>query len=125
MERLEPQTCEIVTQLLQTWLMTDRWMGIGSAGWRIRRIFCSAAMDLVEMLGLRIIGLQVLVRDRPRGRGPTPMLDLSEVLSPEAKECGAVEFRVAAHPVVGVWMELAPVGVPPHFSSAVLALQVD
>src|SRR5215831_2055464 len=105
--------------------MTDRWMWIGSAGWRIRRIFCSEAMDLVEMLGLRIIGLQVLVRDRPRGRGPTPMLDLAKVLSAEAKECGAVELGVAAHPVVSVWMEIASVGVPPHFSGAVLPLQVD
>src|SRR5262249_33183247 len=128
MKRLEPQTCKIVTQLLHTWLMTDRWMWIGSAGWRIRRIFCAEAMDLVEMLGLRIIGLQVLVRDRPhrpRGRGPTQSVDLPKVLSAEAKEGGAVELGVAAPPVVGVWMELSPVDVPPHFSGAVLPLQVD
>src|SRR5262245_15962935 len=52
------------------------------------------------------------------------MLDLPEVLPAEAEERGAVELRVAAHPVVRVRMELATLGVPPHFFGGVLSFQV-
>src|SRR2546422_5843303 len=124
-KRLESKTGEIVAELLNPRLMTDRRMRVRSAGRRIRGIFLPAAVHLVELLGLRVIRLQVLVRDRPRGRETVPMLDLPEVLPTEAEERGTVELGVAAHPVVGVRVELSTLSVPPHLPGVVFPLQVD
>src|SRR5262245_64400110 len=96
-KRLEPQAREIVAELLDTWLMSDRGMQVRSAGRRIRGIFSPAAVYVVEMLGLRVIRLEVLVRDRPRGGKTAPMLDFSEVFLPKAEKRCAVELGVAAH----------------------------
>src|SRR3989475_340849 len=124
-ERLEPQTGEIVAELLHTRLMTDRRMRIRSTGRWIRGILFPAAVHLVELLGLRVIRLQVLVRDRPRGREAAPMLDLPKVLPAEAEQRGAIELSVAANPVVGVRVELSTLRVPPYFLGVVFPLQVD
>src|SRR5262249_34704849 len=124
MERLEHEPSEIITELLHPRLMADRRMWVGSAGGWIRGIFRPAAVDLVEMLGLRIIGFQVFVRDRPRGRETAPVLDLAEVLPAKAEERGAVELGVAAHPVVGVGMKLPTFSVAPHFFRAFFPHQV-
>src|SRR5439155_6691349 len=124
-KRLEPQTGEIVAELLNTRLMTDRRMRIRTAGRRIRGIFFPAAVHLIKLLGLRVIRFQVLVRDRPRGRKAAPMLDLPKVLPAEAEERGAVELGVAAHPVVGVRVELSTLRVAPYFLGVVFPLQVD
>src|SRR5262249_45419513 len=124
MERLEHEPSEIITELLHPRLMADRRMWVGSAGGWIRGIFRPAAVDLVEMLGLRIIGFEVLVRDRPRGRETAPVLDLAEVLPAKAEERGAVELGVTAHPVVGVGMELSPLGVSPPFPLVFFPLHI-
>jgi hypothetical protein len=53
------------------------------------------------------------------------MLDLTEVLPAEAEERGAVKLRVAAHPVVGVGVQLSTLRVPPYLLGVVFPLQVD
>src|SRR2546427_13177221 len=95
-ERLEPQTGEIVAELLNTRLMTDRRMRIRSTGRRIRGILFPAALHLGGLACLPVIRLPVLVRDRPRGRETVPMLDLPEVLPTEAEQRRAVELGVPA-----------------------------
>src|SRR5881409_562468 len=62
---------------------------------------------------------------RPRGREAVPMLDLPEVLPAEAEERGAIELGVAAHPVVGVRVQLSTLRVPPYFLGVVFPLEVD
>src|SRR2546428_14018433 len=53
-ERLEPQTGEIVAELLNTWLMTDRRVGGRTACLRGRRVFFPAALQPVEGVRLRV-----------------------------------------------------------------------
>src|SRR5262245_65454226 len=60
-KRLEPQTGEVVAELLNTRLVTDRRMGIGHARRWIRRIFRTSAVHPIESLGLRVIRLELLV----------------------------------------------------------------
>src|SRR3989454_7254737 len=99
-------------------------MGVRGAGGRVRRIAAALAVHVVELLGPRVVRLQVLVGDRPRGRDPAVMLDLPEVLAPQPEERGAVELRVAADIVVRVRVELPTVPVAPYFLGGVLALEV-
>src|SRR5207247_9962594 len=101
-----------------------RWMVVRGAGGRVRRIGAALAVHVVELLGTRVVRLQVLVGDRPRGRDPAVMLDLPEVLAPQPEERGAVELRVAADIVVRVRVELPTVPVAPHLLGGVLALEV-
>src|SRR3989442_15621161 len=95
--------------------MTDRRMRIRSTGRWIRGILFPAAVHLVELLGLRVIRLQVLVRDRPRGREAAPMLDLPKALPAEAEHRGAIELGVASNPLFVFRVELSALRFPPSF----------
>jgi len=60
-------TCalQIVGQLLDARFVADRWKGIRRTGRRIGGIIAAPAVNIVEPLGLRIVGLQIVVADRP------------------------------------------------------------
>ena len=45
--------------------------GYGRAGRRLGRVLAASAVDLVELLGLRVVGLHLVVADRPRGETPS------------------------------------------------------
>src|SRR3989442_12433853 len=94
--------------------MTDRRMRIRSTGRWIRGILFPAAVHLVELLGLRAIRLQVLVRDRPRGREAAPMLHLPKVLPAEAEPRPAIQLGVAATPAVRGRVAPPPLPVRPY-----------
>ena len=82
------------------------------AGTGLGRILGVVAVDLVELLGLRVVRLEVVVRDGPRGRDPVVVLELAEVLLPEPVERRAVELGLAADVVVD-----ARAGSPCRWSS--------
>ena len=124
-EGLEAEAREVVGELLHPGLMADGGIGIRRAGRRVGGILSPPAVHVVELLGLRVVRLEVLVRDRPGRRGSTPVLELPEVLPAQPEERGAVELRVPADPVVRVRMELPALGIPPHFLRRVPPLQID
>ena len=64
-----------------------------------------SAVDLVELLGLGVVGLEHVVADRPRGRDPAVVLELAEVALPQPVQRGAVELRRAADEVVDLGLE--------------------
>ena len=57
MKRLESGSREVIGQMLNARLMADRREGIGRAGWWFCWVFSTVTVDLIEMLGLRVIGL--------------------------------------------------------------------
>jgi hypothetical protein len=79
----------------------------------------------VETLRVRVPRFEVLVRERPRGRDAAVVGDLAEVLRAEAKECRAVELRVATDVIVLLRRELVALSVAPLFVGRVLPLQED
>src|SRR5262249_5997192 len=79
---------EVVGQVLDAWLVADRRVRIGRARRRIGGIDSALAVDVIEPLGPRVVGLEILVGDRPRRRYPAPVLDLAEVLAAEPEEGG-------------------------------------
>ena len=61
MEGLVAEVFQIVTQLLNSQLMADRWKSIRLARGRFRRIFASDSVDLIQILCFGVIRLQVFV----------------------------------------------------------------
>src|SRR5882724_138242 len=59
MEGFKSRACEVVGQLLNARLMADGGPGIGRVGRRFGRIFPTIAVHLVEILGLRVVGLEI------------------------------------------------------------------
>ena len=96
---------EVVGELLDPRLVRDRREGIGSARRRLGRVLAARAVHLVELLGLRVVGLHLVVADRPGGRDAVVVAELAEVLLAQAVERRAVELRGAADEVVHLRLE--------------------
>ena len=104
---------EIVGQLLDARLVLQRRERVRGARRRIGGILAAVSVHLVQPLGLGVVGLHLLVADRPGGRDPVVMLDLAEVLGPEAVQGRTVQLGGAADEVVHLRLEaLAVVAVP-------------
>src|SRR5216684_2825209 len=73
----------------------SRRVRVRRARGRVRRVRSPLAVHVIEPFRRGVVGLEVLVFDRPRGRYPAPVLDLAEVLAAEAEERGSVELGVA------------------------------
>jgi hypothetical protein len=124
-KRPQPGRRKVVGELLDARLVRDGRMRVGAARGRLARVDAALAVHVVQMLGLQVVGLEVLVGDRPRGRYPAVMADLAEVFPAHAEQRRAVEFGVAADVVVGVGVERVAVAVPPHLLCLVFTLHVD
>src|SRR5215207_1495202 len=112
-KRTATEPGEVVTELLDPRFVAHRRVEVGRAGRRLARIRAALAMDLVEVLRLRVVRLELVVSDRPGRRRPAVVAELAEVLPPEPEQRGAIELGVAAHPVVGVRMQVPPLRVAP------------
>src|SRR5690349_20112080 len=88
--------------------MAERRIGVVGAGGRIGGVDAVAAVHVVEVLRLRVVGLEVLVAERPGGRDAVRMGELAEVLLAQAKQRRAVELGVAAHVIVDAGVERPP-----------------
>ncbi len=98
-----------------------KWLRRG----RLSRIFASFAVDMVKLLGLRIVEFHLVVSDGPRGRASAVMPDRTEVFFAKPEESSAVELGIAADVVVRMRMKFFAVAVPPSLFRLILALQVD
>src|SRR5687767_1891047 len=115
---------EVVVQLLDPRLVRERRMIVRGARPRLRRIRSAPTMHLVEALGRRVVRLDVVVRDRPGRRDATVVPQLAEVLASQPEERRAVELRVPADIIVGVWVQLGAGGSTPRLLRVVAALLV-
>src|ERR1700757_1363481 len=64
-EWLQTRTREVVGQLLDSRLMGDSGPGIRGTGFRFGGIFSSVSVHLIQILGLRVVRLQIVIADRP------------------------------------------------------------
>src|SRR5581483_360675 len=114
----------VLVQLLEAGLVAHRRMRVGATRGRLRRVRSPLAVHVVEPLRRGVVGLHVLVADRPGRRYPTPVLDLSEVLPAEPEERGPVELGVAADVVVGVRVKRPALAVTPDLPGLIPCLEV-
>ena len=99
-ERVVARRLQVVRELLDPRLVRERREGVRRARGRLGRVLTTCAADLVELLGERVVRLQLLVLDRPRRRDAALVLELAEVLLAEAVERGSVELGRPADEVV-------------------------
>ena len=68
--------------------MRGSWVSAGNGYWRagvaLGRVLAVVAVDLVQLLGLRVVRLHLVVGDRPGGRDPVVVAQLAEVLAAAA-----------------------------------------
>src|SRR5262249_27083624 len=68
---------KVFRELADTGLVAHRRMGIRAACRRIERVLATLAVHLVEPLGARVVSLELVVRDRPRGRDAAVVANLA------------------------------------------------
>src|SRR5262249_24224905 len=83
------------------------------------------AVNVIEPVGLSVVGLKIVVRDRPCRRHAAEVTKLAEILPSQSEQRRAVELGIAAHIIVRMRVKLAAVGVAPLFFCLILAFEVD
>ena len=124
-ERVVAGPLQVVRQLLDPRLVGDRRERVGAAGPRLGRVLGVVAVDLVELLRLRVVRLELVVRDRPRRRDSVVVAQLAEVLAPEPVQRRTVELRLAADVVVDARLEGLALLVVPRLLRDVAVLDED
>ncbi len=124
-ERVVAAGGQIVDELLDPRLVRDGRERVGPTRGRLGRILAPGAVHLVDLLGQGVVGLEVGVRDRPRGRDPVVMPELTEVLLAQAVQRRSVHLRGAAHVVVHLRLERLAVVVVPGVGGDVAVVDED
>ncbi len=112
-KRMEAFAHKRVVQHLNARLMADRRIGIWLARLRLRGIDAMLTVHAVELLGFTVIGLELVVSNRPGRRETAVMPDLAEVLLAQAKERRPIHLRVAPDIVMNAGMERTAVAAVP------------
>ena len=73
---------QIGKKVLDARLMGDRRARIRAARRGLRGILAAKSMHVIHLLGPHVIGLEVLVADRPGRRNAVVVAQLAEVLAP-------------------------------------------
>jgi len=122
---LQPHTDKVITQLLHSWFVADSPVRIRSARWRLRGVRSTFPVDVIQMLGLPVIGFQIFIIDGP-GRRHTPVVaQLAKIFFPQSKKGSAVELRISTNVVVRVRVKGLPGLVLPYFFRLVFPFDID
>src|SRR5262249_47761026 len=82
-------------------------------------------MDLIEVFGLGVVGLQVFIGDRPGWRYPVVVLEFTEIFLAHAKQRCTIELRRAAHEVIRPWLKGSTAVVVPGVLRDIAVLEED
>ncbi len=99
-KRMETVRAHLFGELRDLRLVAHQRMSIGRARGRLGGVDAMLTVHVVELLGLRVVRLEVLIAQRPGRRDATGVLDLAEVLPSQAEQRRAVELRVASDVLV-------------------------
>src|SRR5262249_42444112 len=114
-----------IMEFLDARFVRDRRAGIRPARRWVGRVDPVLAMYLVELLGFAIVGLEILISERPSGGSPVMMFDLAEILLAQTKQCRAVHLGIATHPIVDSGMERAAILAVPGLFRLILCIDED
>src|SRR5262245_1014465 len=104
MKRRQSGLFKIVRKMLNTLLVSDGWIFVGCTRIWFRWIFATIPVHLVEMLCFCVVGFELVIFDRPGGRGSSVVTNLAKVFLPQTEKRGSIEFSIAANEIVCVWM---------------------
>ena len=116
---------EIVEQLLNPRCMAHRRITIGRASWAFGRIDAMLPVDMIKMLGLCVVGLEVLVAQRPGRRNAAVVSNLTEILLTKPQQGRAINLRIAADVILNAGKERLAVLVIPGLFGPVLGFDKD
>ena len=123
-EWLQARAGEVLRQVLQARLVAHRRVRVWLAGVGVRRVLAALAVHVVHALRARVVGLHLVIGQRPGWRDAAMVPQLAEVRLAQAEQRGAVELGVAAHRVVRVRMQIAACRVLPDLFRLVSAVDV-
>ena len=121
-ERVVAGGGEVVGELLDPGLVRQCRVRVGRARRWLGRILAADAVHVVELLGERVVGLHLVVGDRPGRRDAVVVAQLAEVLVAQAVQRRAVQLGGAAHEVVHLRLERLALGVVPGVGRDVAAV---
>ena len=116
---------EVVRELLDPRLVRDRRVRVRPARRWLGRVLATRATNLVQVLRERVVGLQLLVVNRPGRRDPVGVLELAEVLLAEPVERCAVELGRPADEVVDLRLKRLVLRVVPGVLRDVAVVDED
>src|SRR5215475_90395 len=105
-KRIQPEAREIVAQLLNARLVTNRRIRKCTAAARFGKVFPGFTMHMVNAFRFGVVWLQFVVRNRPGWRDSTEMFYLAKIFFAESEKCSAIKFSIAPDIIIGVRMKL-------------------
>ena len=124
-ERVVALSLQGVRDLLQAGLVADRRPGVRLGPVALGGVLVPGAVHLVEPLSLAVPGLEVVITERPGRGNAVQVVDLAEILGPQAVEGGPVELGGPADEVVDLGLERRPRAVVPRIARDVLPVDED
>src|SRR5215470_19365624 len=122
-KRITAELRKSVHNLLHAMFMTDWRAQIWPAGMRLSWVTSALPVHLIQVFRFRIVGLKLVVADRPRRRDTAVMPHLVEVLFAKAKQGRAVELRISPDVIVRTRLKFLALGVQPFLGRMILLLQ--
>jgi hypothetical protein len=113
-ERVQTRALEVVVELFDSRLVRDGRIGERAGAVRVGRILARSAVDEIELLGRRVVRLEVLIREWPGGGDAGVVPHFAEIALAETEEDRPVDLRVAADVVLRVWPKRNAVLVVPE-----------
>ncbi len=113
---------EVLGELCDARLVRDGGVGVGRARRRFGGVLAARPVHFVELLGLRVVGLHLLVGDRPCGGDAAVVAQLAEVLFAHPVQRRAVQLGGAPDVVVDLRLEGLAGGVIPGVGGDVAVL---
>ena len=124
-KRVVAKPLEIVEQLLNARRVAHRRITIGRAGGTFRRIDPALPVDMIKLLGLCVVGLEILVAQWPGRRDAAVVRNLAEVPLTKPQQRRAINLRIAADVILNAGKKGLAVLVIPGFFGPVLGFDED
>ena len=119
---LPAELLPVILERHDTGVVRDGRIGVGRLVTVFGGVLAARTMHLPERFGLVIVRRQVREADGPFRRDASSVLDFVEIALAHPHQRGAVERRVTADPIVGIWGERRPGLVVPALLRPIAAL---
>ena len=124
-ERMQPLRRPAVAEALDQGLVADGRVGEVARPARLVGVLAGLAVDVEQLLGRGVIGLEGLVADRPGGRDAVRVADLVEVALAQAEQGRAIDLGIAPDVAMQARLEGRAVAAVPGLVDLVAAVDED
>ena len=124
-ERMDALRGQLIVERLDARLVRHRLVRERAARCRLARVLATLAVDVEQALGLGVVRLEGVVRQRPCRRDPVDMRHGTEVALAKAQQRRAVDLGIAADVIVQPRVERLAVLSVPGLGGLVTAMHED